>query len=507
MASGVNSSFQIDCGSGFYLRVRYHEDYDLANNFSNVYVDGVDCYAPIDYYDFYPDGKIYIDGTCVKTLDSRIPTGSVSTRKNQWVTISATSGSKASIGHNADGSKSINITLSGNRYEKFYMFRNGSYSGWGTSKATSVALTTIPRASSISVGTLTMGTAGTITVSRASTSFTHTITYSWGNSTYSESGTICTKSTATSVSWTPSLNLAKAIPSAVSGVGTLTCTTYNGNTAIGTKSITFTCNVPSSIVPTISNLVATLDNSANSVIAGWALAVAGFTKVKLTASAAGSYGSTISSFTISGGYSVTQSATSLNYTGAKITSSGTKTFKVYATDSRGRKSSELSVSVTYYAYSNPTVSNFIVARSDSSATAITLNRSVSFSSVNSKNAITVTLKYKKHTSTGWTTYGNISSSGALTISDVSFDEASSYDFQLTVKDSVGNSATATAFTSTLAVLMDFRAGGKGLGIGKIAETDNMEVALDAIFMGNIYIQDSVGNKKTLAEYIKSVMSS
>ena len=128
-----------------------------------------------------------------------------------------------------------------------------------------------------------MGTAGTITVSKASSSFTHTITYSWGNDNYKESGTICTKSSNTSVSWTPSLNLAKSIPSATSGVGTLTCTTYSGNTSVGSKSIQFTCNVPSSVKPTISDFAITLDNSANDVIKEWGLAVVGFTKVKLTA--------------------------------------------------------------------------------------------------------------------------------------------------------------------------------------------------------------------------------
>lgn len=406
------------------------------------------------------------------------------------------------LNHANDGTKSFSAEIKAAVY----------YSTVNATASNTFTLDTIPRASSISVGTLTMGTAGNISVTRASSSFTHTITYSWGNSTYSESGTICTKSTATSVSWTPSLNLAKAIPSAVSGVGTLTCTTYNGNTAIGTKSITFTCNVPSSVVPTISNLVATLDNSANSVIAGWALAVAGFTKVKLTASASGSYGSTISSFTITGGYSTTVTGTSLNYTGAKITSSGTKTFTIYATDSRGRKSSTLATSVIFYAYSNPTISNFLVSRNAQKGTDIDVTYAKSFSSVNGKNAVTGTLKYKKHSDSSWTTYG-IVASGTHTLSDnpnttaIEFEEAASYDFQLSLTDTVGNSATATAFISTLAVLMDFRAGGKGLGIGKIAETDNMEVALDAIFMGNIYIQDSVGNKKTLAEYIKSVMSS
>jgi len=515
MANGVNSSFQIDCGSGFYLRVRYHETYDVTNNISNVYVDGVDCYAGISYYDFYPDGKIYIDGTCVKTLDSRVPTGSVSTMSGQWVTISSTSGSKTSIAHNADGSKSINIALKGNRYEKFYMFRNGSYGGWGTSTTKSVALTTIPRASTptcVTSGSNTqnvgdIGSEITIYTNRASSSFTHTLKYSFG----STSGTIAT-SVGASTKWTIPMSLCNQIPSAVSGTGTITCETYNGSTKIGTKTCSFTCSVPSTVVPTISDLVAALDNSANGVIAGWNLAVAGYTKVKLTASAAGSYGSTISSFTITGGYSTTVTGTSLNYTGAKITSSGTKTFTIYATDSRGRKSSTLATSVIFYAYSNPTISNFMVSRNAQKGTDIDVTYAKSFSSVNGKNAVTGTLKYKKHSDSSWTTYG-IVASGTHTLSDnpnttaIEFEEAASYDFQLSLTDTVGNSATATAFMSTLAVLMDFRAGGKGLGIGKIAETDNMEVALDTIFMGDIFIQDSAGNKKSLAEYIKSVVAS
>lgn len=120
-----------------------------------------------------------------------------------------------------------------------------------------------------------MGSAGTISVSRASTSFTHTITYLYGT----KSGTICTKSSSTSVSWTPPLDLAHMVPNATSGVGTLYCDTYNGNTKIGSKSISFTCNVPASVKPSCS--ISSLTNT-NSTFGCYAKLLSGV-KVKPSA--------------------------------------------------------------------------------------------------------------------------------------------------------------------------------------------------------------------------------
>lgn len=406
------------------------------------------------------------------------------------------------ISHNSDGTKTFSISVEAGIYQWAI---NCSGSG-------SFTLNTIPRASSISVGTLTMGTAGTITISRASSSFTHTISYAWGDTSASGisagkgyKGTIVSKTTGTSVSWTPSLNLANVIPSATSGVGTLTCDTYSGSTKVGSKSITFTCNVPSSVKPSITSASVTVDNSANSVIAGWGLYVVGYSKAKITAVASGSYKSTISSFTISGGYSTTQTGTSLSYTGAKLTSSGSKTFNVVAKDSRGRSSDAKSAgTITVYAYSKPTVSSFTAERSSTDATKMVIKANWTFASVNSKNSATATLYYKRSSATGWTTYGTIAKNTSTTLT-VDFAEEYSYNFRVIVKDAVGNSAQEETFVSTISVLLDFRAGGKGLGVGKIAETDAMEVALDAIFMGNIYIQTET-SKITLADYIKSVMS-
>ena len=115
-----------------------------------------------------------------------------------------------------------------------------------------VALSTIPRATTPSVPALTMGTQDAIDLSsRASSSFTHTLRYAFGNS----SGTITTKTSATSVPWTPGIDLAAQVPGAVSGIGTLTCDTYSGDTLVGSKSINYTLFVPSSVVPSISNMV------------------------------------------------------------------------------------------------------------------------------------------------------------------------------------------------------------------------------------------------------------
>ena len=183
------------------------------------------------------------------------------------------------VNHASDGSKSLTISA-------VFQIRatiSGTYYGTISASA-NITLDSIPRASSVSAANMTLGSAGTITISRASSSFTHTLTYSFGNT----SGTIATKTTATSVSWTPALSLASQIPNATSGTCTITCTTYNGNTNIGSKTCTFSLSVPASVKPTISSLSASrIDGEVPSA---WGIYVQTKSKVKLTINgAAGSY--------------------------------------------------------------------------------------------------------------------------------------------------------------------------------------------------------------------------
>lgn len=484
LSGTVNSSSY----EGRYVQLTWTATQSVANNTSTIKwtLKG----AGTGQAGWYMAGgfKVVINGDTVysKSTDYRI---------KLYNGTEVASGSKT-ISHNSDGSKTFTISIQAGIYT-YAVNCTGSKS---------FTLTTIPRASSISWGSGTSSTAGVtdgtnINISRASSSFTHTITYQFG----SAKGTVCTKTTATNVKWTIPMSLLNQIPNATSGTGTMTCTTYSGSTAIGTSTLKLTVTAPASVKPTISSASVTIDNSANSVIAGWGLYVVGYSKAKIAAAASGSYGSTVSSFTISGGYSTTQSGSSLSYTGEKFTSSGSKTFNVVAKDSRGRSSdSKAAGTITVYAYSKPTISALSVQRSSTDAKKIVVRANWNFASVNGKNSVTATLYYKLSTSSGWTTYGAITKNTDVTLT-ADFAEEHSYNFRLIVKDAVGNSAQDESFISTIDVLLDFKAGGKGLGIGKIAETNSMEVALDARFMGTVYIYDDSGTAMTLENYIKSVV--
>lgn len=376
------------------------------------------------------------------------------------------------VTHDSDGSKSITIksvfylraTLSGTYYESI------------TASAT-VTLDSIPRASSVSASNVNMGSATTITITRASSSFTHTLTYSFGGT----SGTIVTKTTSTSVSWTPALSLANQIPNALTGTCTITCETYNGSTKIGSKTCTLTLTVPSSVKPTITSLTATRVNG--DVPSGWGIYVQTKSKVTLTINgAAGSYGSTISSYSISGGGF---SSTASSFTTGFLNSSGTITFTATVTDSRGRVSSAATVSITVQAYSPPSFTSYLSQRCTSGGTVSDEGTyvkglvSFSYSSCSSKNTITGSIQYKKSSATSWTSAGVAFSSGtAVVFGGGAISTETSYDIKYTLTDAF-TSVSIQDIVSTASVVMDFKAGGKGVAVGKVSETDNMfEVSED-----------------------------
>lgn len=402
--------------------------------------------------------RIKIDGSQVFYRDS-------SHHTDAYNSTQICSGSKT-LNHNADGSKSFSISVEAGIYE------------WAINKSKSktFSLNVIPRASSISCGTLTMGSAGTISVSRASTSFTHTITYLYGT----KSGTICTKSSSTSVSWTPPLDLAHMVPNATSGVGTLYCDTYNGNTKIGSKSISFTCNVPANVKPSCS--ISSLTNT-NSTFGCYAKLLSG---VKVKPSASGSYSSTISSLKISvTGMSDKTASSGTEYTFDPFTSTGEKTITVTAKDSRGRTNSA-TMKVTVSDYSLPTAkisasrgtgsttSNFI---SDDTGDHAKIVSNGSVSSI-SGNTITPVLQYRIAGQSAWTNLAISASS--LSLSDtcvIAVSDTQAYDIRLIIRDKAGKEAVATMTLSNGFATMDYKAGGDGIAFGKTANRAGIDCAM------------------------------
>lgn len=142
------------------------------------------------------------------------------------------------IAHNADGTKSFSFSFS------LQFDINYSGVGWiGTKSGSgSGTLSTIPRTSSVSSTNANIGENITISINRASSSFTHTLTYSFGNL----SGTIASKTSSTSVSWTLPTSFYAQIPNSRSGWGRIICDTYSGSTKIGSSDCRFDAYVKES---------------------------------------------------------------------------------------------------------------------------------------------------------------------------------------------------------------------------------------------------------------------
>ena len=435
--------------------------------------------------------KAVINGTTVYST-------STDTRIQLYNGTSVASGT-TKITHNADGTKSFSLSIEAGVY---------TYAVSVTASGTHT-LDTIPRASTVSATNANMGSASTITITRASSSFTHTLTYSFGSTT----GTIVSKTTSTSVSWTPALTLANQIPNAVSGTCTITCDTYNGSTKIGSKTCTLTLTVPTSVKPTMTSVTATRVDG--DVPAAWAIYVQNKSKatVKING-AAGAYGSTISSYSISGGG---YSSTASSFTTGFLTSSGTITFTAKVTDSRGRVSDAKTVRISVIAYSAPSFTSYLSQRATSAGvvnddgTYIRGLISYSYASCSGKNTVTCATYYKKSSASSWTNANKRFSSGtAFTFGGGAISTESSYDVKYTITDAF-TTVTILDMVSTATVLMDFKAGGKGIAIGKVSEKDKtLEIAdswelevhgkklIDYIYpIGSIYLSVNSTSPATL----------
>lgn len=385
------------------------------------------------------------------------------------------------ISHNADGTKQFTLSFSGNF---------SIASTYGTASGSiSVTLPTIPRSTTPTVGMLTMGSAGTISLSPASSSFTHTLRYAVG----SASGTVATKTSSTLVSWTPSISLANQVPNATTAVGTLYCDTYNGSALIGTKSTGLSLAVPSSVVPTMTYTIAEGVSGLAEKIGAY---VQNKSKLMVTITPAGAYGSAIASVT-----TTVNDATynSTSFTTAELKSSGTKTMKIVVKDSRGRTATT-NVSYTVLAYSAPVLSNVSVYRCDSSGAAshtgayvaVTLTGAVT--ALNNKNDVAFKVGYKRKTATDYTvttlaTTGYTVSSTRFIVGG-SLSNQYAYDIRVEAKDYF-SSTYAYGDISTADTILSVRNNGLGLAIGKISEKNLFEVGWDAEFAEDVEFKGDV----------------
>lgn len=277
---------------------------------------------------------------------------------------------------------------------------------------------------------------------------------------------------ASSTSYTIPLSWLTVIPSATSGTATVSVTTYSyGGQELGTDTYSFTITAPSSAVPTLSLAAARINNSVPS---SWGIYVQGQSGVTITATAAGYQGSTISSYTISGGATGTQSSNV--FTISTIYSSGAITYTVKVTDSRGRTATA-STSISVVAYSAPAFSATDAFRCIANGTAsdtgtyISAKATGTFSSVSNKNSMTLKVQYALSTSGAYSTAVTLTNGTASIIGNGSIDINYSFKVKFTLSDQF-NTIEKVLNVGTAAFTVFFRQGGNGVAIGKVSERAN-----------------------------------
>lgn len=348
------------------------------------------------------------------------------------------------VGHNNDGTKTVGVKLS-------VGLNTGGYGS--AMVAFDYRLPDIPRASSVSDMTGTLGSAMTININRKVSSFTHTVKYYFGNL----SGTIAT-GVGTSVSWTPPLNLATQIPSASSGWGNITVDTYSGSTKIGSKSAQLTLNVPTSMTPTLGSITLTDSNAAVKNLLNTANTFAEIVsdiKVAFN-SATGVQGSTITDYHAEI-VNKNQSTNTNNGNLGLMKWNGSAQVKAWVVDSRGRSSNAVTTNITVLEYFLPTLT-FTAIRGDTnqSSDKIVVSRTAKIAPLRigntQKNSFKLSFKTAPFGSTTYTAdtgagvndkVTNTLTNSKATLSGT-FDIGKSYEVYGVLEDALTSSGTVKA---------------------------------------------------------------
>lgn len=374
------------------------------------------------------------------------------------------------ITHNADGTKSVTISATFNLEATI----SGSYRGSITASAT-ITLNTIPRATTptLSASSADMGATVTVTMDRASSSFTHDLAYKLGGGSYVSIAT----GRGTSYSWTVP-DVASQLPNDTSGKLTLRCITKNGSTTIGTKYAYLTAKVPGSVVPTVGTV--SVAEATAGLAAQFGAFIQGKSNAKVTISASGAKGSTITAYqtTLLG-----KTYTGSSWTSGVLTSSGAISIVTKVKDSRGRWSAAKTTTIAVLAYNSPQIQELRVFRVDAAGAAaeqgqfIRVDYRYSVSSLGSKNTAKAVIEYKRTNDTAWATLlTNTAISAYTSVKPQTpiFSIDNQYDIRLTVTDWFGTFRTYTATLPSGAVILDLLANGTGIAFGKVAEKSGID---------------------------------
>ena len=439
--------------------------------------------------------KVVIGGTTVYSKTNSV---------NRY-TGTVTSGT-TTITHNSDGKKSFSISIQAAVY----------YSTVNCTGSETFELTPIARVSTLSVAAGSLGSSQTLQITRQNTTFKHKLKYTCGNASGYILGSDTSFSTADGVTFTAPLELAKQNTTGTSVSIKFTLYTYtSGGDSVGSKSYTKLFTMTSDANPTCSISLSdagTLPNSTTTFYSKFGGYVKGHSKFNITVTPTPKYDTKVDTYKVSANgteYTANKvTTTSKTFTTDVLKNSGSQKVKATVTDKRGLNGSAESASVTVLPYEAPVITKLTVHRCKSATDGteysggahVKVTYAGTISSLNQRNTKTWQLKFKAYNASSWSTVTLSPSTPTLandvyTYSDNSYifsaDTGSSFDIQVVATDAITSTTRSTSVSSAY-TMMHFSANGKGLGLGKVAEFDGLDVNFVSRFKGNVNVGSKTG---------------
>ncbi|MGL4754261.1 MAG: DUF859 family phage minor structural protein, partial [Aeromonadaceae bacterium] len=406
------------------------------------------------------------------------------------MTVKIASGTET-IQHNADGTKTI--ACSGQ------WIPTGAYAPSATLTASgNLQLTTIPRASSVSLASseVAYGSRLTINISRATSSFTHDVTITLPNRTQTYTGV------ATQQLFDIPLEWLNGYTNGARAGGTVTVQTKSGSTNIGSAvSVNFAAPVPASAAPTVAIPAPTITSG----LAGYSGAIVGISSVVFSRNASAKYGASIATT------SWTTDNTSASTTGFTMTpNKASQVITVAVADSRGLTATA-TYTLTAVAYSAPAITRLTHYRCDSTGAAdgegqyIKFTPTFTYTNIDNKNTITGTFAISGGIQAATNLPNLVSGAERGPTGDNKILKTSSYVLTVVIKDSIGRTSTATEVIPVSEVLFNFPSVGNALGIGMYSQGANrLDIGWDTDIKGTLNVLESVninGTLKAKGEYV------
>jgi hypothetical protein len=377
---------------------------------------------------------------------------------------------ETTIPHESDGTKTFSVWAS-------FDPNNGVHGNITIS--TRYTLSSLPRSSAVAGldGDRNLGSRHTIRIDRKASSFTHQVWYRVFGSDWIDLG----KNHTTSVSFTPSLDLARYLPKTSSGVMDICIRTYNGTTQIGSDvySNGWYFKIPDSVKPTFTGLSLTdMNTVARQLLSGNDfLQIISDIQVNFN-NASGAYGSTITGYRaeiVNKKMVVTKNGGSFGI----MNFSGLATIRAYVVDSRGKQSDTKDITINVIEYYAPSFS-FSALRTRGNPNTLQVLRNARIAPImqsgKQRNVMSLTFKVaqignENFTDDNGSASGNFTSVHTLTNSAANMAGNYPSNKSFVIIGKLEDKFTSVEFSTTVAtesVVMSYDKNGR-VGIGKVAE--------------------------------------